>query len=186
MGPGPEYMAPSSQFFFANSNLATSLIDFLPARAVADRLLQQYWLSVHPIARILHKPSFLKRYELFWAEVTMGIEPAGSLQAIVFSTMFSAVVSMPQDVLLHYFGVGKKEMVANFQIGTETALGRANFIRTSKVETLQAFVMYLVSDISVARRSYSPKDPRRVALRINFVTSQRTERGWQNLISSDF
>ena len=149
IGPGSEYMAPSSQFFFAKNNSASSLIDFLPARAVADRLLQQYWISVHPIACILHKPSFLKRYELFWAEVAMGIEPAGSVQAIVFSTMFSAVVSMPQDTLLHYFGVGKKEMIANFQTGTETALGRANFIRTSKVETLQAFVMYLVSDYTV-------------------------------------
>lgn len=31
------------------------------------------------------------------------------------------------------------------RLGTETALGRANFLRTTKIETLQSFVMYLVS-----------------------------------------
>jgi len=47
----------------------------------------------------------------------------------------------------------KENFVPEFQgshadllrLGTETALGRANFLRTTKIETLQSFVMYLVS-----------------------------------------
>ena len=74
----------------------------------------------------------------------MGIEPPNSLQAIVFAAMFSGVVSMPEETILMEFGVSKKNLVENFQMGTETALGRANFIRTTKLETLQAFVMYMV------------------------------------------
>ena len=74
----------------------------------------------------------------------MGIEPASSLQAIVFATLFSAVVSMPEEAILLEFGVSQKALVDNFQLGTETALGRANIIRTTKIETLQAFIMYLV------------------------------------------
>lgn len=76
----------------------------------------------------------------------MGVEPASSLQAVVFAAMFSGVVSMPDEAVLQHFGVPKKDLVHNFQIGTETALGRANIIRTTKIETLQAFIMYMVSD----------------------------------------
>ena len=63
--------------------------------------------------------------------------------------MFSAVVSMSEDAILMEFGVSKKDLVDNFQMGTETALGRANMIRTTKIETLQAFVMYMVGSVSI-------------------------------------
>ena len=75
----------------------------------------------------------------------MAVEPTSSLQSVVFAAMFSGVVSMPEDIVLMEFGVSKKDLVDNFQMGTETALGRANITRTTKIETLQAFVMYLVS-----------------------------------------
>ena len=149
MGPGPTYIAPSSTFLFSHHSSSASLIDFLPSRNVADRLLDQYWKSVHPIARLVHKPSFGRRYDIFWDDVRLGIEPAGSLQAVVFAAMFSAVVSMPEDAILMEFGVSKKDLVDNFQMGTETALGRANMIRTTKIETLQAFVMYMVGSFSI-------------------------------------
>ena len=131
------------------------MIDFLPSRNVSDRLLDQYWKSVHPIARIVHKPSFIRRYNTFWEDVRLGIEPASSLQAVVFAAMFSGVVSMLEDVVLMEFGVSKKELVSNFQMGTETALVRANMIRTTKIETLQAFVMYMVGK-TLYLRTYQP------------------------------
>lgn len=80
----------------------------------------------------------------------MGIEPTGSLQAIVFATMFSGVVSMSDEMVARDFGVPKKNLVGNFQVGTETALSRAHLLRTTKVETLQAFVMYMVCIIQRA------------------------------------
>lgn len=144
MGPGPTYIAPSSSFFFSHNSSSASLINFLPSKGVADRLLDQYWKSVNPIARLVHKPSFERRYDTFWGDVRLGLEPASSLQAVVFAAMFSGVVSMPENGILMEFGVSKKDLVENFQMGTETALGRANIIRTTKIETLQAFVMYMV------------------------------------------
>ena len=75
----------------------------------------------------------------------MGVEPIGSLQALVFAAMFSGVVSMPEELILRDFAVPKKDLVENFQQGTETALSRAKLLSTTKVETMQAFVMYMVS-----------------------------------------
>lgn len=148
LAPGPTYIAPSSSFFFSSGQNSASLIDFLPTKLIADRLLNQYWLAVHPICRMVHRPSFLRRYSAFWADVETGIEPPASLQAVVFAALFSGAVSMPDNAILMEFGTTKKDLVDNFQMGTETALGRANVIRTTKVETLQALVMYMVGQSS--------------------------------------
>lgn len=67
------------------------------------------------------------------------------MQTIVFAAMFSGVVSMDAEAVIREFGVSKVSLMDNFKLGTETALGRANFLKTTKIETLQAFVMYLVS-----------------------------------------
>ena len=56
--------------------------------------------------------------------------------------------------VLAEFGVTKDGLVDNFRQGTESALARANFLRTTKLETLQAFVMYLVSVLVLATRPY--------------------------------
>jgi hypothetical protein len=143
--PGPEYVMPSSGFFFGSGNHQPSLIDFLPSRVAADRLIKQYFECVHPICQILHRPTFEKEYDTFWDEVSLGIEPPNSVQTIVFAAMFSGVISMEESVIIREFGVSKSSLTDNFKLGTETALARASFLRTTKIETLQAFVMYLVS-----------------------------------------
>ncbi|KAI9795791.1 MAG: hypothetical protein M1833_006812 [Piccolia ochrophora] len=142
--PGPNHVAPSSGFFFGACNPRASLMDFLPSKSAADRLVDQYFLAVHPLARTVHKPSFELSYESFWTKVTVGIEPAASTQAVFFAAMFSGAVSMSEETILRDFGVGKQNLVDNFRLGAETALLKANFLRSTKVETLQAFVMYLI------------------------------------------
>lgn len=143
--PGPSYITPSSGFFFGAPGHQASLVDFLPSRLAADRLIKQYFNCVHPIAQMVHRPTFEKEYDNFWDEVSLGIEPPNSVQTIVFAAMFSGVVSMDESIIMRDFGVNKDSLISNFKLGTETALGRANFLRTTKIETLQGFVMYLVS-----------------------------------------
>lgn len=136
---------PSSSFFFGSRRSSATLIDFLPSRLAADRLIKQYFESVHPICQVLHRPTFEKEYDMFWDDVTLGIEPSNAVQTVVFSAMFSGVVSMDESAIFRDFGVSKPSLLENFKLGTETALSRANFLRTTKVEVLQAFVMYMVS-----------------------------------------
>ncbi|RFU36052.1 hypothetical protein B7463_g250, partial [Scytalidium lignicola] len=143
--PGPEYVAPASSFLFGPQILQNSLMDFLPSRLAADRLIKQYFNVVHPIAHLVHRPSFEKEYDEFWEEVSMGIEPPNSVQAIMFAAMFSGAVSMDESATVSDFGVLKQSLQNNFKSATETALAKANFLRTTKIETLQAFVMYLLA-----------------------------------------
>jgi hypothetical protein len=145
MAPGRDYVAPSSSFFFAPGVQKTSLMTYLPSRVLTDKLISHYWKAVHILARTVHRPSFERQYEQFWRGVSAGVEPRNSFQAVVFAAMLSSVISMSEDKVLTEFNVAKDSLVESFKQGTEAALARANFLRTTKLETLQAFVMYLVS-----------------------------------------
>ena len=142
--PGPTYIAPSSGLFFGGGGQKHSLVDFLPTKMAADRLVEQYWYAAHPIAKILHRQTFEKKYMQFWSDVAKGLEPPFSLQALVFATLFTAVVSMSEPSVLSTFGVPQRKLIENFQFGTEMALGKGNFLKTSSIQILQALVMYMV------------------------------------------
>lgn len=121
-----------------------SLMDYLPSRQMANYLLQQYWVRVHPIARAVHRPSFERQYLQFWQTIASGFEPTFSIQAIVFAALLSGAVSVPETTIYTRLGSIKKDLIRNLQIAVESALGKANWQRTTKLETLQAFTMYLV------------------------------------------
>ncbi|KAI9694292.1 MAG: hypothetical protein M1820_009051 [Bogoriella megaspora] len=144
VGPSPDYIAPSSSFFFAPEPTRSGLIDYLPSKAAADKLVRHYWIAVHPLVRIVHRQSFEQSYDRFWHDVSVGVEPPNSLQAKVMAFIFTAVVSMTDEQVMQEFGVQKATLVDTFRLGTEMALSKSNFLRTTKLETMQAFVMYLL------------------------------------------
>ncbi|KAI5361327.1 hypothetical protein Slin15195_G124390 [Septoria linicola] len=144
IGPGPDYIAPASSFFFPGTSMSTSLIDYLPSKNAADQLVAQYWHAVHYMCKIVHRPTFEQQYAIFWSQIITGSEPVPSNQAIVFAAMFSAAVSMTNEQAMQKFGTSKNALVDSLRSGTEFALAKANFLRTTKVDTMQAFVMYLI------------------------------------------
>ncbi|KAL5121030.1 hypothetical protein ACEQ8H_000879 [Pleosporales sp. CAS-2024a] len=144
LAPSRDYVAPSSSFFFAPGIEKTTFMTFLPARPMVDKLIAHYWKAVHVVAKAVHRPSFERQLDKFWANFIAGIEPRVSFQAVIFAALLSAIVSMPESIVVAEFGVEKHTLVDNFRSGTESALARANFLRTTKLETLQAFVMYLI------------------------------------------
>jgi hypothetical protein len=145
MLPSQEFVAPSSSFMFAPGVERTSIMHYLPSKMMVDKLIAHYWQAVHIIARTVHRPSFERQYARFWDEITAGIEPRASFQAVVFAALLSSVISMSEDRIQQNFGVSRQSLIDNFRQGTESALSRANLLCTTKLETLQAFVMYLVS-----------------------------------------
>jgi hypothetical protein len=144
IGPGPDYIAPASSFFFPGTNVSTSLTDYLPSKTVADQLIAQYYNAVHHVAKIVHRPTMEAQYALFWSNIRTGSEPIPSLQAILFAAMFSAAVSMTNEQVMQRLGSTKAALVDSLRSASEMALSKANFLRTTKVDTMQAFVMYLI------------------------------------------
>ena len=142
--PGPTYIPPGSGLVFGDVGSKRGLIEYLPTKEVADLLITTYYENVHFLARVVHWPSFQLQYDNFWVSVLSGLEPPASQQAIVLALMFSAVASMPDSDLTALFARPKSTIQANFQKGTEMALSKAQLLRTTKIETVQAFVAYLI------------------------------------------
>lgn len=143
--PTNEHIAPTSGFFFGQVSEPPNILQFLPYRAAADRLMTQYFRAVHPIAPCSHRPSIEGAYAAFWEEIAAGFEPRPSTQAVIFAIMFSGIVSMKEDAVFHELGgYPKANWVASLKMGTETALSKANFLRTTRVETIQAFIIYMI------------------------------------------
>lgn len=144
--PSAEYLAPGLGLTGPMSITEdTTLLTFLPSKDFADKLLERYWLSVDPIAKVVHRPTFERQYAQFWTDVSAGFEPSGPLQALVFAMLFAASVSMLDEQTRAAFGCERPEMVRTFRMGCEYALSKSNLIRTTRTITIQAFVMYLVS-----------------------------------------
>jgi hypothetical protein len=144
IGPGPDYIAPASSFFFPGTNMNTTLVDYLPTKNAADQLINQYFLAVHYVARAVHRQTFEAQYAMFWGQIATGTEPVPSQQAIIFAAFFSAAVSMTEEQVSQQFGTSKAALVDSLRSGTEMTLSKANFLRTTKTDTMQAFVMYLI------------------------------------------
>lgn len=86
-------------------------------------------------------------------------EPRSSTQAVVFGAWFSAAVSLDDASVQRDFGLTKYALVERFKIGVETALSKAKFLKTTRVETIQAFVMYMVSHPSLKWMLANRADP---------------------------
>ncbi|KAK4193544.1 fungal-specific transcription factor domain-containing protein [Podospora australis] len=142
--PGESYLPPTSGFFFGQSGVSPPLLQLLPGVELGNRLADRYLTAVHPIAPCVHRPSFEVLYRAFWEEISLNYEPSASVQAVVFAAWFSAAVSLDEVTAQQHYGHTKAEIVAHMKIATETALSKANFLRTTRVETMQAFVMYMI------------------------------------------
>ncbi|KAH0565132.1 hypothetical protein GP486_001483 [Trichoglossum hirsutum] len=147
--PGSTYIAPGDSrnapnYFFGGFDHSSSFMAYMIPRPAADRLMLQYFNCVHPLACLVHRPTFEGQYERFWHEISLGSEPPYSLQALYFAVLFSGAVSLSDGAILRDYGRTKESVVNDFRMNAEAALSKANFIRTTKLETLQAFVMYLI------------------------------------------
>ena len=143
--PSDSYIAPSSGFFFGHILQTPPISELIPSSNIRFKLMQRFFEAVHPVAPCVHRGSFQALYQSFEDDISKYIEPRPSVQAVVFAAWFSAAISLPADDVPGSYGFTKNDLVTKMKLGAESALSKAHFIRTTKVETLQALVMYLVS-----------------------------------------
>lgn len=66
----------------------------------------------------------------------------------MFTMYFMATTSLSEEQCLQMFGQQRDKLLAQFKYGTEAALANADFLSSLELVTLQAFAIYLVSNIS--------------------------------------
>ncbi|KAL3451541.1 hypothetical protein BJX65DRAFT_268057 [Aspergillus insuetus] len=139
------HLEPSTSIIFGDVPVNVGVTKHIPPRHIADRLLEQYWNAVHPVARILHRPSFAQRYETLWECIENGQQVSASLAAIVSAVLLSATVSMTDERDLQAWNTSRTALQSQLKVGTEHALSKANVLRRTKLEVLQAFVAYMLA-----------------------------------------
>lgn len=103
-----------------------------------------YFRSVDPLMKILHRPTVEKAFDLCIAN------PADHLlsrttEALFFAMYFGAVTSMQPDSCVKQLGEDRRLLSAQYKQAVEHALARADYLNSTSLETLQAFMIYSVS-----------------------------------------
>lgn len=116
----------------------------LPTCEELNLLYYQYWFAVDPLAHIIHKPSFELECRNYMAHGQVIHAAPASFKALILAICLAAAVSLPPMQAEEELGVRQQMLVGRFKIATEKALIDANFMSSVTMQTLQAFIIYLV------------------------------------------
>jgi len=142
--PDATFNLPSS-FLFRSAT--EDLSGFYPTPAESAQLYDIYLVSVDPVVRLLHKPTFeLKLTKL----QEYGLESAAlhadkGFEALIFSVYYAAVNSLHLDKVPQMFGIDKPSLLNRYRVAVEHALANAGFLQSEELTTLQALVLFIVS-----------------------------------------
>ncbi|WYZ44617.1 hypothetical protein EsH8_VII_001053 [Colletotrichum jinshuiense] len=101
---------------------------------------QVYQENVEPLLKILHIPTMEKLIRDMRRNID---ELTPGNEALLFSIYYAAITSMEDEEVEKNFGSKKEEMLSQYRFALEQALAKANFLNTSDMVVLQAFVLFL-------------------------------------------
>jgi hypothetical protein len=135
-----------------NPSIATG--ESLLSMYAEKKLCRMFLEKIDPIFKILHAPSL--RTFILDGKPYLDYEP-GHLAptALACAVYFAAACSVSEEESLSLFGCNKSFLVARYQQEAETTLARADFMTSNDLTILQAFVLFLVSALMSALRTFS-------------------------------
>ena len=108
-----------------------------------------YFRNVDPLMKILHRPTVERTFNMYM--VNPADRPLSrTTEALFFAMYFGAVTSVQPDSCLRQLGEDRRVLSVQYKQAVEHALARADYLSSTSLETLQAFMIYSVSlsDIS--------------------------------------
>ena len=122
----------------------SSLHDSHPSPDQIDFLWTSFVKNVHPMVKIFfawEQEPIVRRAAQTPQHLTQAEE------TLVFAIYFISIISLTNDECSSVMVQSKMELLDNIQPVVETSLLKANFISTSKLIVLQAFLLYLVRSL---------------------------------------
>ncbi|KAG8163496.1 hypothetical protein KVR01_006793 [Diaporthe batatas] len=112
-----------------------------PPTARMKTLCEIYFRSVDPLMKILHKPTTEKAFELYMVN-PLRHPLSRATEALFFAMYFAAVTSLRPDSCLNQLGEDRRVLAVQYKQAVERALARADYLNSTSLETLQAFMIY--------------------------------------------
>lgn len=125
----------------------------LPSSDARTRLLQLYRLRVDTVYKVLHWPTVLATIDATH-ESPMAGSPRESqpVQILQWSIYFMAMCSITNEEAKEMDLGDRPSVLQNYRVTVEGLLAKSNLLRTPNLIILQAFVIYLVSNLSIAKK----------------------------------
>lgn len=136
-------LEPSSSLLVSRSFLQARVE--LPSYKELQLLYHQYWSAVDPLAHVVHKPSFEVGLRNYMPHGQVIDTTPASFKALLLAMCLAASVSLPLMQAEEALGITQDALIERLKVATEGALSNAKFMSPGKIETLQAFTIYLVS-----------------------------------------
>ncbi|KAG6367968.1 hypothetical protein INS49_002168 [Diaporthe citri] len=152
-GPSPESQYQGSLNYnisppvvLGNASALAALSHPPPARM--RTLCDVYFRNVDPLMKILHRPTVEKTFDLYI------MNPADhplsrTTEALSFAMYFGAVTSMQPDSCVKQLGDDRRVLSVQYKQAVEHALARADYLNSTSLETLQAFMIYSIIMLDV-------------------------------------
>ncbi|KUI62705.1 hypothetical protein VP1G_09820 [Cytospora mali] len=102
---------------------------------------QVYQENVDPIVKILHVPTTSKLINQTRKNLD-SLTPEN--EALMFAIYFAAITSMDEDDVKQNFGLERPKLISQYRFALEQALAKAEFLVSSELVVLQAFILFLV------------------------------------------
>ena len=113
-----------------------------PTGLQASVLCDIHFRTIDPFLKLVHKARFISDLERFWQGV---LDYSARFEALLFAIYILATMSMTHEyITAHLPGETRIGLLNKFQIATEFALTRSNFLPRHTLVTLQAFLLHIV------------------------------------------
>ena len=139
--PAHDKFSSHQGFLFGYASLKVDLKSLHPSPSQIFILWEVFKENVDPVVRILHRPT-AKNILMNAASSVDRVSRAG--EALLFSIYFGAVVSLTDEQCMQLLDEKKADLIKKYRFATEQALARADFLNSSSLMCLQAFVFFLV------------------------------------------
>ena len=134
---------PDTLFIFGGKTTIKDLRPQHPFTPGIAFLCDVYFRNVDPLFKVLHRPTTQVSISAAADNLNAGpLEPAQ--EALMFSIYFAAVTSLTQEQCQQHLAQDRENLLAQFKYGAETALANAQFLSSTELKSLQAFVIYVV------------------------------------------
>ncbi|KAF3764249.1 hypothetical protein M406DRAFT_91697, partial [Cryphonectria parasitica EP155] len=128
-------------FVFGYRSADVDLRALHPLPSQIPYMWQLYQENVDPIVKVIHIPTVDKLVK----ETRKNLDKLGPAnECLMFAIYFAAITSIDAADVQTNFGVERDELISKYRFALEQALAKANFITTSELVVLQAFIVFLV------------------------------------------